>query len=321
MSKAVEAVEVVTLGETMGLLSADEIGPWRTGHKMVLGIAGAESNVAVGLRRLGHSVAWVARVGDDPIGRLTLRELRAEGIELANVVVDSEAASGFMFKVHRTTASSEVIYARAGSAGSRLRVGDVPDGVIAAARLLHITGITMAISASARQAVVHAVDVACEHGVPVSLDVNHRAALWSDTEATAVLRELAHRCTFVFASEPEAALLVGPRSPADAAAAIAALGPSHVLVKRGERGYVALVSGVAYADAAVVVPVADPVGAGDAFVAGYLASWLAGETPERCLETANLAGAFVVAVPGDWEGLPTRAELAAFASRTDAVTR
>jgi 2-dehydro-3-deoxygluconokinase len=319
-----EPVEVVTVGETMGLLTADEIGPWRSGHRMVLGIAGAESNVAVGVRRLGHSVAWVSRVGDDPVGRLAIRELRGEGVDVSHVVVDDGAPTGFMFKVHRTTATSEVIYARAGSAASRLSAADLPAELIESARVLHVTGITPALSASAHEAVARAIAIAREHGVPVSLDVNHRAALWSAQEATRVLRELVPQCTLVFASEQEAELVVGKVrecSPSEAAAAIAALGPAHVVVKRGELGYVALIEGRSYAGEAVRVPVADPVGAGDAFVAGYLACWLDGTAPEVALETANLAAAFVVAVPGDWEGFPTRAELAAFATRTDAVTR
>jgi 2-dehydro-3-deoxygluconokinase len=320
---ATGAVDVVTVGETMGLLSADEIGPWRSGHRMVLGIAGAESNVAVGVRRLGRSAAWISRVGNDPIGRLIVRELRGEGVDVSHVVVDDVAPTGFMFKVHRTTATSEVMYARSGSAASRLCPGDLPEGLIASARVLHLTGITPALSASARETVERAVQVAHDHRVPISLDVNHRNALWSRSEASLVLRALVPHCTLVFASEHEATLLAAADdgSAAASAVAIAALGPSHVLVKRGELGYAALIEGRSYAGDAVAVTVADPVGAGDAFVAGYLTRWLDGATPEEALETANLAGAFVVAVPGDWEGLPTRAELASFAARTDAVTR
>src|SRR5207237_6009499 len=117
------------------------------------------------------------------------------------------------------------------------------------------------------------------------------------------------------------ALIVGNRTADDAARALADLGPAHAIVKRGELGYVACIDGVVRSGAAFDVPVADPVGAGDAFVAGYLASWLDGADAADALRTANLAGAFVVAVPGDWEGLPTPADLAAFADRTDAVTR
>jgi 2-dehydro-3-deoxygluconokinase len=316
-----DPVEVVTFGETMGLLAADELGPLRNGHRMVLGIAGAESNVAIGVRRLGHSVAWAGRVGADPIGRLVLRELRAEGVDVSHATTDAEAPTGFMLKIRRTTATSEVIYSRRSSAGSRLNRADLDTDLIAAARVLHVTGITMALSESARDCVHAAVDVARAHDVHVSIDVNQRTALWTDDAARIALLELASRCDFIFASDHEAALLVGERSPADLAQALADLGPRHAIVKRGELGYVASIDGEAHSGAALPVPVADPVGAGDAFVAGYLASWLDGADPADALRTANRAGAFVVAVSGDWEGLPTRAELAAFGAGGDPVTR
>lgn len=315
------SVELVTLGETMGVLAADEIGPLRNGHRMVLGIAGAESNVAIGVSRLGHQVAWIGRVGADQVGRLVLRELRGEGVDVTHAVTDPAASNGLMLKVHRTTATSEVLYARRDSAGSRLCPDDLPEDVIASARVLHVTGVTTALSASARSTVFRAVELARSNGVWVSFDVNHRARLWPDDEAAAVVSELVKQCDVVFASEPEAALVVGACEPEDAATRLTALGPWHAVIKRGELGYVAVIDGEAFAGPAVSVRVADPVGAGDAFVAGYLASWLDGAPPARSLETANLVGAFAVAVPGDWEGLPTQDELAAFARRADAVTR
>jgi 2-dehydro-3-deoxygluconokinase len=314
-------VELVTFGETMGVLAADELGPLHNGHRMVLGIAGAESNVAIGVRRLGHVVAWAGRVGADPIGRLVLRELRAEDVDVSQATTDDAAPTGFMLKIRRTTATSEVVYSRRNSAGSRLSRADLDASLIASARVLHVTGITMALSDSARECVLAAVEIARQHGVPVSLDVNHRTTLWGDDDARAALLELISRCDFVFASEHEAALLVGALEPSDAAPALAKLGPGHAIVKRGELGYVACIDGQLYSGAARRVPVADPVGAGDAFVAGYLASWLDGSTPADALRTANRAGAFVVAVSGDWEGLPTRAELAAFGAGGDPVTR
>lgn len=313
--------ELVTLGETMGVLAAADIGPLRNGHRMVLGVAGAESNVAIGVARLGHRAAWIGRVGADQVGRLVLRELRGEGVDISHAVADPGAPNGLMLKVHRTSATAEVMYARRGSAGSRLCPDDVPADVVATARVLHVTGVTPALSGTARAAVRHAVEIARASDVVVSLDLNHRASLWSDDDASAVLRDLVKQCDIVFASENEAALLLEACDPADAAARLAELGPRHAIVKRGEHGYVARVDGESFSGAAAPVPVADPVGAGDAFVAGYLASWLDGADPAHALETANLAGAFAVAVPGDWEGLPTRAELAAFANRADAVTR
>ncbi len=313
--------ELVTLGETMGVLAADEIGPLRNGHRMVLGVAGAESNVAIGVSRLGRPATWIGRVGGDPVGRLVLRELRAEGVDVSHAVTDRDAANGLMVKVRRTTATAEVIYARRDSAGSRLRPDDLPADVIASARVLHVTGVTPALGETARAAVFRAVEIARASRVPVSFDVNHRARLWSDDEAAAVLGDLLKQCDIVFASEHEAALIVGDCDAADAATRLAEVGPRHAIIKRGERGYLARVDGEQFSGPAVTVPVVDPVGAGDAFVAGYLASWLDGAAPALALETANLVGAFAVAAPGDWEGLPTREELAAFVRRTDAVTR
>ncbi|HEY0870971.1 MAG TPA: sugar kinase [Acidothermaceae bacterium] len=314
-------VELVTFGETMGVLGTDELGPLRNGHRMVLGIAGAESNVAIGVRRLGHSVAWTGRVGADPIGRLVVRELRAEGVDVSHATTDADAPTGFMLKVRRTTATSEVIYARKDSAGSRLQRSDLATDLIAAARVLHITGITMALSDSARDCVLAALDVARSHNVRICLDINHRNALWTDDAARSALLDVASRCDFMFASEHEAALLVGALSPTDAARAMADLGPQHAIIKRGDLGYVASIDGQLHSGAALSVPVADPVGAGDAFVAGYLASWLDGAPTADALRTANCAGAFVVAVSGDWEGLPTRAELDAFGAGGDPVAR
>ena len=313
--------ELVTLGETMGVLAASEIGPLRGGQQMTLGVAGAESNIAIGVSRLGHRAAWIGRVGADAVGRMVLRELRAEGVDISHAIADGDAPNGLMMKVRRTTATSEVTYARRDSAGSRLRPDDIPADVVAAARVLHVTGVTTALSQTARAAVLRAVEIARSTGVTVSLDLNHRASLWSDDEASAVFRDLVKQCDLVFTSENEAALVVGRCTPADTAARLAELGPQHAVVKRGDLGYVALVEGELFSGPAMSVPVADPVGAGDAFVAGYLASWLDGAAPAQALETANLIGAFAVASPGDWEGLPTRDELAAFTRRTDAVTR
>jgi len=313
--------ELVTLGETMGVLAASEIGPLRDGHPMTLGLAGTESNVAIGVRRLGHRAVWIGRVGADAVGRMILRELRGEGVDISHAVTDPDAPNGLMLKVHRTTASSEVMYARRDSAGSRLRPDDIPPDVVGSARVLHVTGVTPALSDTARATVFRAVEIARSASVTVSLDLNHRAKLWSDDEASAIFGELVKQCDIVFASENEAALVVGECAPDDAAARLADLGPRHAVIKRGEHGYVARVDGESFSGAAVTVPVADPVGAGDAFVAGYLASWLGDAGPAEALATANLAGAFAVATPGDWEGLPTRDEVAAFARRADVVTR
>ncbi|MEV6495417.1 PfkB family carbohydrate kinase, partial [Actinoplanes sp. NPDC051633] len=138
--------------------------------------------------------------------------------------------------------------------------------------------------------------------------VNYRAKLWSRFDAAPVLRDLASRADLVFAGPDEAALFVGDEEPL---AGLARLGPAEVVVKDGARGCTALIEGSRYALPAPAVTVVDPVGAGDAFVAGYLADRMAGAPPEARLRTAIAVGAFSVTVPGDCEGLPRREDLAA----------
>ncbi|MGW0664530.1 sugar kinase [Streptodolium elevatio] len=306
--------EVLTLGETMVLLCAPGIGPLRHARSLDVAIGGAESNVAVGLTRLGVRTAWIGRVGDDEFGRLVRGTLAGEGVDVSYAVVDPAAPTGLMVKARRTSAATEVNYYRAGSAGSRLSPDDLPAGLADKVRLLHLTGITPALSESAYDTVEAAL-VSRGGAVTVSLDLNYRQALWPPAVAAPVLRGLVERCDVLFATEAEARLVLGdPRgpgaSPLELGYALAALGPSQVVVKRGARGAVAVVDGVAYDAPVHRVDAVDPVGAGDAFAAGYLAELLAGADVLARLATAAASGAFAVTVHGDWEGLPRRDELA-----------
>lgn len=298
---------VVTLGETMGLFVATSPGGLAHVDGFRLGIGGAESNVAIGLARLGAPATWIGRVGADDLGELVAREIRAEGVEVRAAVDD--AATGLMIKSSRTPTHTRVRYYRAGSAGSRLSPDDVDPAVVAAADVLHVTGITPALSDSAAAAVDRAVDLARDAGIPVSFDVNHRSALWDAERAVPVYRSLAARSTVVFAGLDEAALLVDGTDPAELARGIAGLGPAQVVIKLGADGCHALLDGTEYDVPAIPVRPVDTVGAGDAFVAGYLAELLAGTPPEARLAVAVRAGAFACLGPGDWESLPTRDDL------------
>lgn len=300
---------LVTLGETMGLFTPDETGPLQHARRFGLSIAGAESNVAIGVRRLGATAAWIGRVGHDEIGELVLRELRAERVTA--LVVRDPAPTGLMFKTRRTDSITRVTYYRAGSAGSRLCPDDIDEDTVRAAGVLHVTGITPALGAGPAAAVHAAVEIARAAGTTVSLDLNYRATLWEDVAtAVAALRDLVKRADVVFAGEHEAAMLLEGDAPEALAAGLAALGPRQAIIKRGDRGCIGTIDGCPYRRPALPVRAVDPVGAGDAFVAGYLADMLAGEPATTRLGTAVAAGAFAVTVPGDWEGLPRRDELA-----------
>ena len=248
-----------------------------------------------------------------------LRELRAEGIDVIGIV-DPDTATGLMVKEQRTVDATRVQYYRAGSAGSRLSVEDLPAADIPNASLLHVTGITPALSASARDAIFEAVSIATTADVPVSFDINHRVSLWREDPAP-VYRELAARSQIVFAGEDEARILFPDAVfPLALAHAIAELGPTQVIVKLGEAGCVAVIDGADYQLDAIPIRAVDTVGAGDAFVAGYLAEMLVGLGAQERLSSAVTLGAFACLNSGDWEGFPTRDELGML-GRSDPVQR
>ncbi|GGI44042.1 2-dehydro-3-deoxygluconokinase [Agromyces flavus] len=302
---------VLTIGEGLGVLRTRGFGSLAHEPDLVVGTGGAEGNVAIGLARLGTPVTWLGRVGDDGLGTRVVRELRAEGVAVV-APVDPAAATGLLIKESPSPGRTVVTYHRAGSAGSRLSPSDLEPVDLEGFDLLHVTGITPALSASARAAIDAAVDGARAAGVRVSFDVNHRRSLWPDAAAAAeCYRSLASRADLVFAGDEEAALVTGlaDAAPAALARAIAGLGPTEVVVKLGDRGALALGDGAVAERPAVPVGVVDTVGAGDAFVAGYLAARLAGEPVAARLDLAVRTGAAACTHPGDWEGFPTRRDL------------
>jgi 2-dehydro-3-deoxygluconokinase len=300
---------VVTIGETMALMSTDKYGPLQHSSSLSLGIGGAESNVAIGLRRLGVDVTWIGKVGADSLGDLVLREISAEGVTVV-AVRDQGAPTALMIKERRTSAQTSIWYYREGNAGSRLGVDDVDFDLIRGASLLHLTGITPALSDSMHDVALEAIRVAREASVPVSFDLNFRGRLWSREQAHAAYERIVPLADIVFAGDDEAAILVGEAEhPYDLADRLVALGAAEAVIKLGAAGAVSAVGGTHHQQDAIRVDVVDTVGAGDAFVAGYLAEYLAGEDAATRLRTAVTVGAYACLASGDWEGLPRRHEL------------
>jgi 2-dehydro-3-deoxygluconokinase len=318
-----EPGRVVTLGETMALLTAPSGRHLRGGSQLPIGIGGAESNVAIGLARLNVPVTWISRVGNDAFGSLITREIRAEGVRVL-AAVDPVARTGLMVKEQLHGTPWRVRYYRDGSAAAQVSPADLDASVIADAQVLHLTGITAALSPSALATVRAAIEIAREAGTLVSFDVNHRAALWAPGEAQDVLAELCGSADLVFAGIAEAALVLGSASTADEeslARGIAKLGARTVVLKLGARGALALVGDETHSAAADPVDVVDPVGAGDAFVAGYLSALVEQQPVGECLRRGNLLGGAVCRVAGDWEGLPTPEELRQLGSPLEDVVR
>ncbi|MEE1754472.1 sugar kinase [Streptomyces sp. SP18CS02] len=300
---------LVTLGEAMAVVAATQPGPLASGASLRLAFAGAEATVAIGVSRLGHRASWTGRVGADSSGTMILDGLRGEAVDVTRARVDDTAPTGLMLRERRTSDHTRVTYYRRGLAGARLAPEDIDAELVSHARVLHITGITPALGDAPRAAVRRAVELARAAGVTVSLDLNHRALLWSRQEASAELTELATLADIVFAGPDEAALVVPEAEPAAMARALLRLGPREAVLKLGARGALAAAGDEVTVQGIVPVTLVDPIGAGDAFVAGYLAGLLDGAPVPGRLRLAATCGAFAVSAPGDWEGLPRRDEL------------
>lgn len=304
------ALDVLTLGETMVALRGS--GPLKLGGSMDLSIAGAESNVAIGLTRLGHTAGWAGAVGDDEAGELVLRTLRAEGVDVTGATRDAGAPTGLILFEPRLPEVTRVHYYRAGSAGSRIAPDTVERAFAGgpAPRVLHLTGITPALGRSAADACRRALELAREHGTTVCLDVNFRSRLWSSQDAATVLRSWIAYVDVLIASDDELPLCVPEGTAASAQARLLLDGGiREVVVKLGADGARAHTTGGELHVPARPVRAVDAVGAGDAFVSGYLSALLDGEDIAGRLDRAVTTGAFAVASHGDWEGAPTRAEL------------
>jgi 2-dehydro-3-deoxygluconokinase len=315
-------LDVLTIGESLGLMVPDGPGRLSQGRGMRLGFGGAESNVAIGVARLGGTAGWAGRLGSDGIGDLIRRELRAEGVEV-HAAIDDAAATALMIKERPRPGSSRVSYYRSVQAGSRLTAADIPDGLVERARILHITGISAGLGQAPLAAVHAAIDRAKAAGVLVSFDVNHRSALWRDgRDARRAYRELAARADIVFAGDDEATILVDGTDPWEQLDGIRSLGGGCVVIKLGARGAIAAEGDERVTRDALRVEVVDTVGAGDAFVAGWLAETVLGSSLDRRIDTSIACGALACTVDGDWEAAPTRLELSALrAPDADPVQR
>ncbi|MDQ3813121.1 MAG: sugar kinase [Armatimonadota bacterium] len=314
--------QVVTLGEALMVFNGPHHGRLERGADVAATFAGAESNLAIGLARLGHGVRWLSVVGDDPFGRDIVRNLRGEGVDVSQVKVSADAPTAVMFKNRRAWAEPEVFYYRAGSAFSRATTETFDPASWRDAQSIYLTGITPALSASCLELMRHVLADARQCGIPVWLDPNYRRKLWSMEQARATLHDLLPHVNVVLAGFAEGQMLTGESEAKRMAAALLDLGPAAVVLKAGVQGaYYFSRNAEEFAPTFAISQVIDPIGAGDGFAAGFLSATLDGLSPAECLQRGHAVGALVNMTEGDWEGLPTRAELAHFLSQSTESVR
>lgn len=306
---------VACIGETMAALVPAELEPLETASTLRVDVAGAESNVAMYLADHGVRARWISRLGDDALGRRVARAVGAAGVDVSGVTFDPGRSTGLLFKDPGPSAApgaraTRVTYYRRDSAASAMGPHLLEDQAMRTASLWHLSGITPALSPSCRALTRAALDVTRSADSPrpvVSFDVNYRSALWDELPGN-LLRELADAADIVFVGLDEAAALWGAaiRQPADVRAVIPS--PRIIVVKNAGLDATAFHGGDTVTRVpALRVDVVEPVGAGDAFAAGFLAELLNAGSAVRCLRSGHLTAASALTVAGDHGPLPDSA--------------
>lgn len=293
--------DVVAVGESMAMLAPDPVGPLQAASTLRLDIAGAESNVVANLAGLGARCGFVSRVGADPFGELIVERLTGAGVECLVETVPGHA-TGVYFKDPQP-GGTRVFYYRRGSAASTMD----EDVVVPPARIVHLSGITPALSDSCARLVRTLL-----RGATVSFDVNYRPGLWPVSVAAPVLADLANQADIVFVGRDEAATLWGTKTCDDVRTVLPK--PGVLVVKDGA------VQAVSFGESRVSVPAAmvdvvEPVGAGDAFAAGYLFGMLRDATEAMRLSLGHQVAGIALRSSADLAALPVPEKLWADAEK------
>lgn len=294
--------KVLTFGEALvAALPVQPVGI-DDNEPLRLYVGGAEVNFAIGMSRLGLRVEWLGCVGDDPLGRLVTSTLSREAVDVGRVV-KSDAPTGLYLREWLPDGARRPYYYRKESAGSRLNVAQWPldaEGIA----WLHLTGITPALSETCQALVTRAVDWARDYKVPISFDPNYRRQLWNPDTAREVLLPLLTASHTVLLGVDEAELLLDTNNPEEIYRRAHALGVEVVVVKRGAQGACAFYEGSRWDQNSYDVDAIDPVGAGDAFDAGFIAAMRMGHQVRDALRLGAFVGAKVASTLGENEGGP-----------------
>ncbi|QQE77578.1 sugar kinase [Alicyclobacillus sp. SO9] len=307
-------MDVITWGESMVLFTPQNNGPLESVAAFQKGVAGAESNVAIGLSRLGHQVTWISKLGEDSFGRYIFKTLRGEGVDVSKVQFSRDHRTGIMFKELLHSNRTNVLYYRQNSAASHLQTQDISLETLQETPFMLVTGITPALSADNRLTTAEVMKRARKLGIRVVFDPNIRLKLWPLDEARPVLLELAALSDIVLPGIDEGKLLVNETHPERIADAFLQLGANTTVVKLGPKGAYYKTQHTANYVTGFPVELVNEVGAGDAFAAGLVSGLLDELSMDEAVLRACALGALAVTVMGDYEGLPYRAELNDFMS-------
>lgn len=298
--------EVMTFGECMAVLYPPDPVQIDDAPLLKWDIGGAEANYAIALARLGISVRWHSRVGNDPFGRKMVHILAGEGVDTSAVAIDATKPTGVFFREWLPDGMRRVFYYRSGSAAANMGPEDLKPEHFVGITAVHMTGITPALSERAAATCIRAIELAKAAGCMITFDPNFRPRLWSAEQARVAMIPMAQASDIILMGHEDAAAMFGEGDDEHYLQSAVALGIKTVVLKRAERGALAIHDGERF-EATVVQAerVIDPVGAGDGFDAGFVAGRLRGKSIPESLHLGAIVGAGSVAHLGDYAGYPT----------------
>jgi 2-dehydro-3-deoxygluconokinase len=315
--------KLITLGETMVVFDPTVDGPLRYVDQFRKRLGGAESNVAMGLARLGHSVGWISRVGEDELGKFLVSSIRGEGVDTSKVTYDPDAPTGLYIKERIREGNTQVHYYRNHSAASQLKKEHLDWEYIGKSKIIHLTGITPFLSENCLEVVYAIIDFAKKNNILLSFDPNLRFKLmknWPNAKETVL--NIAKQSDILMPGIDEAEYLLGTTDYEEIANYFFKNDVSKIAIKNGEKGvYYATKGGESgFIPSYKVEKVIDPVGAGDGFASGLLAGLLEEKSLKESVNLGAIIGAMVVTVRGDIEGLPERDAIQQFfENKTDVM--
>ncbi|XEC96475.1 sugar kinase [Paenibacillus tarimensis] len=298
-----QSPDLITFGESMALFMPTDDRSLDRAGAVSQGFGGAESNVAIGAARLGCSVGWFGALGNDPFGTLIYKTLRGEGVDVSRSRLVQGESTGLMFR-ERIAGRVAVHYYRKHSAASMMRPEHLDEEYIRGSKILHVTGITAALSGNCLETVRRAIAVAKDAGIKVCFDPNLRLKLWTIEQAREALLPLALEADYFLPGWDELQLLyatddfdavMDKLSRLKAVSIVKGTGEKTVVLEQGKR------TDVPFYPADEVV---DTVGAGDGFCAGFLSGILKGMNTVEAVRLASITGSLAVQMRGDWEALP-----------------
>ena len=304
--------DVLTIGETMIIFQSNQIGSLENMASMSPKIGGAESNFAIGLARLGESVEWISKLGNDSFGSLILKRVRGEGVRTNYVDFSDEGPTGLLFKEQITAEKMNVYYYRKHSAASYMSKEILKNVSFESLKFLHVTGITPALSNSCYELIMHAIQLAKEHGVKIIFDPNIRFKLWSKEKAYEVLHKIVALSDYILVGKEEASFLTKQQDPLAMCKKLDTEQHKISVLKYGADGCYVYDGRLHHIPGFSVKTIVDTVGAGDAFAAGFTHGLLQNRDILDCAKIGNAMGALVIQQYGDIEGLPTKDVLYAF---------